>query len=76
VTPKLLIFAGVISGLFYFAVPLLYLLPDIAGNRLVGAAMLTVAFFVVAPTWVALAVRLCRSGLKTGGRSARQGNPA
>jgi hypothetical protein len=75
VTSKLLMFTGVISGLFYFAVPLLYLLPDIAGNRVVGAAMLTVTFFVVAPTWVALAVRLCRSGLKTEGGLSRQGNP-
>jgi hypothetical protein len=66
-TSKLLKFTIPVSLLFYCVIPLLYLFPRIAENKAVGTAMLMVAFVLVAPTWVALVVRICRLGLRAGG---------
>lgn len=60
-TSKLLAFSTSFSLLFYCVIPLLYLFPRVAQNRAIGTVMLTVAFVVVAPTWVAFVVRLCRA---------------
>lgn len=70
----LLAFAIAVSALFYGAIPLLYLFPHVAENKVVGIAMLTIAFVVVAPTWVALGVRLRRWGLREGGVSGASGS--
>ncbi len=70
---KLLALAIAVSALFYGVIPLLYLFPHVAGNRIVGTVMLTVAFVVVGPTWVAIVVRVCSLGLRTGGISRRKG---
>jgi len=67
----LLTFALAVSGLFYCAVPLLYLFPRLAENRIVGTIMFFTALLVVAPTWATLFVQLCRSGLKTAGGAYR-----
>jgi hypothetical protein len=66
-TSRLLAFAIAFSASFYGAIPLLYLFPHVAENKVVGRAMFMMAFVVVAPTWVALGVRLRRVGLREGG---------
>jgi hypothetical protein len=66
-TFRILAFTVPVFLLFYCVIPSLYLFPRIAENKAVGTAMLMVAFLVVGPTWVAIVIRVCSLGLRTGG---------
>jgi hypothetical protein len=54
-----------LSCLFFFgAIPLLYIFPKMASNRILGQMMLLAGLLIATPTTVALLVRLCSRGLR------------